>query len=93
VGPRAEDVARIDPALVWDRSIPGRRAAGTYDRGEALHGPDEGGNERQSKVLDTESRGITSESKLLLSDMSGITSDVIPLHWQSSADHWQCTGV
>jgi hypothetical protein len=34
-----------------------------------------------------------SESKILLCDTSGITSDVIPLLWQTSADHWQSSGL
>jgi len=67
------------------------RSASSSEQSRSHH--DEGVNGRQSKILDPESSGITSESKILLCQCSGITSDMIPLHWQSSGDYWQSSGI
>ena len=69
-GRKAESADFVPVHVVADTTDAAQdgRLAGTYDRGEALHGSDEGQNERQSRTLDPESSGITSESKVLLSD-------------------------
>ena len=63
------------------------------ESGEAPHESEEGANGRQSRILDSQSSGITCQSKILDSQSSGITSEVIPLDWQSSGDDWQCSGL